>query len=330
MCTQKPPHDFSQQLYERYREAFNDYIEECVLPALREKKGEYMLKELVRRWDNHKIMVRWLSRFFNYLDRYYIQRHNLAQLKDVGMLCFRELVYTELKFSAKDAVLNLVEHERDGEQIDRALVKNILGIFVEMGMGGMEAYETDFEQNLLIDTAAFYARRANAWIEEDSCPEYLIKAEECLRREKERVGHYLHASSETKLLKEVEKEVLAKYEMRLLEKEHSGCAVLLRDDKTEDLARAFRLFKRVPGGLPPVADIFKKHVEKEGVSLVKQAEDTAVQKKEAKAAGGDKGATAAAAQSTEQLFVRNLIALHDKYMTYVVDCFQPTRSSTAR
>ena len=63
------------------------------------------------------------------------------------MLCF-ELVYTELKFSAKDAVLNLVEHERDGEQIDRALVKNILGIFVEMGMGGMEAYETDFEQNL--------------------------------------------------------------------------------------------------------------------------------------------------------------------------------------
>ena len=26
MCTQKPPHDFSQQLYERYREAFNEYI----------------------------------------------------------------------------------------------------------------------------------------------------------------------------------------------------------------------------------------------------------------------------------------------------------------
>ena len=44
------------------------------------------------------------------------------------------------------------------------------------------------------------------WIEEDSCPDYLIKAEECLKREKERVGHYLHASSETKLLKEVEKE----------------------------------------------------------------------------------------------------------------------------
>ena len=116
MCTQKPPHDFSQQLYERYREAFNAYIISDVLPALREKQGEYMLKELVKRWDNHKIMVRWLSRFFNYLDRYYIQRHNLAQLKDVGMLCFRDLVYSELKKNVKDAVLALVDKERDGEQ----------------------------------------------------------------------------------------------------------------------------------------------------------------------------------------------------------------------
>ena len=317
MCTQKPPHDFSQQLYERYREAFNAYIISDVLPALREKQGEYMLKELVKRWDNHKIMVRWLSRFFNYLDRYYIQRHNLAQLKDVGMLCFRDLVYSELKKNVKDAVLALVDKERDGEKVDRALVKNILGIFVEMGMGGMEAYEQDFEAHLLTNTAAFYSRKASVWIDEDSCPDYLVKAEDCLKREKERVGHYLHASSESKLLKEVEKEVLAAYETQLLEKEHSGCAVLLRDDKTEDLARMFRLFKRIPAGLPPVADIFKKHVEKEGVTLVKQAEDAAGAKKDP----GAKDKAAAAAQSTEQVFVRSVIQLHDKYLQYVIDCF---------
>ena len=317
MCTQKPPHDFSQQLYERYREAFNAYIISDVLPALREKQGEYMLKELVKRWDNHKIMVRWLSRFFNYLDRYYIQRHNLAQLKDVGMLCFRDLVYSELKKNVKDAVLALVDKERDGEQVDRALVKNILGIFVEMGMGGMEAYEQEFEAHLLTNTAAFYSRKASVWIDEDSCPDYLVKAEDCLKREKERVGHYLHASSESKLLKEVEKEVLAAYETQLLEKEHSGCAVLLRDDKTEDLARMFRLFKRIPAGLPPVADIFKKHVEKEGVTLVKQAEDAAGAKKDP----GAKDKAAAAAQSTEQVFVRSVIQLHDKYLQYVIDCF---------
>ena len=60
-----------------------------VLPVLRDKHDEGLLKELLSRWNNHKIMVRWLSRFFNYLDRYYIQRHNLHSLNDVGLLVFR-------------------------------------------------------------------------------------------------------------------------------------------------------------------------------------------------------------------------------------------------
>ena len=28
MCTQKPPHDYSEQLYNRYKEAFSVYIAE--------------------------------------------------------------------------------------------------------------------------------------------------------------------------------------------------------------------------------------------------------------------------------------------------------------
>lgn len=30
MCTQKPPHDYSQQLYEKYKEAFEEYINSTV------------------------------------------------------------------------------------------------------------------------------------------------------------------------------------------------------------------------------------------------------------------------------------------------------------
>lgn len=30
MCTQKPPHDYSEQLYSKYRDAFNKYINEKV------------------------------------------------------------------------------------------------------------------------------------------------------------------------------------------------------------------------------------------------------------------------------------------------------------
>ncbi len=30
MCTQKPPHDYSEALYERYKQAFSLYIDERV------------------------------------------------------------------------------------------------------------------------------------------------------------------------------------------------------------------------------------------------------------------------------------------------------------
>jgi len=40
-----------------------------VLPSLHEHRDEVLLRELLTRWNNHKVMVRWLSRFFNYLDR---------------------------------------------------------------------------------------------------------------------------------------------------------------------------------------------------------------------------------------------------------------------
>lgn len=313
MCTQKPPHDYSQQLYDKYRESFMEYINESVMPSLREKHDEFMLRELVKRWSNHKVMVRWLSRFFHYLDRYFIARRSLPPLNEVGLTCFRDLVYKEIKDKVRDAVISLIDQEREGEQIDRALLKNVLDIFVEIGLKSMDFYENDFEEAMLSDTAAYYSRKAASWILEDSCPDYMLKAEECLKREKDRVSHYLHSSSEQKLLEKVQHELLFVYASQLLEKEHSGCHALLRDDKVEDLSRMYRLFHRIPHGLDPVSQIFKQHVTAEGTTLVKQAEDAASNKKvEKKDVVG----------LQEQVFVRKVIELHDKYLAYVSDCFQ--------
>ncbi|KAL3380266.1 hypothetical protein AABB24_000747 [Solanum stoloniferum] len=60
MCSHNPLHDYSQLLYDKYREAFEEYIITMVLPSLREKHDELMLRELVKRWLNHKLMVKWL------------------------------------------------------------------------------------------------------------------------------------------------------------------------------------------------------------------------------------------------------------------------------
>ncbi|XP_057964979.1 cullin-1 [Malania oleifera] len=308
MCTQKAPHDYSQQLYDKYREAFEEYLVAMVLPSLKEKHDEYMLRELVNRWANHKVMVRWLSRFFHYLDRYFVARRSLPVLKEVGLACFRDLVYRILNGKAKDAVIALIDEERMGGQIDRALLKNVLDVYVEIGMGQMECYENDFELDMLKDTAAYYSRKASNWIEEDSCPEYMIKAEECLKKERDRVSHYLHSSTEQKLVETVQNELLVAHATLLLEKEHSGCRALLRGDKVEDLTRMYRLYNKVPHGLEPVAIMFKQHVAAEGTALVNQAEDAA--NNQGENVGGQ-----------EQVLIRKFIELHDKYMAYVNDCF---------
>ncbi|RRT63184.1 hypothetical protein B296_00006856 [Ensete ventricosum] len=74
-----------------------------------------------------------------------------------------------------------IDQEREGEQIDRALLKNVLDIFVEIGLGNMECYENDFEADLLQDTAAYYSRKASNWILEDSCPDYMLKVDDLSR-----------------------------------------------------------------------------------------------------------------------------------------------------
>ncbi|KAK8928873.1 Cullin-1 [Platanthera zijinensis] len=313
MCTQKPPHDYSEELCERYADSFIDYIGTTVLPSLKEQHHEFMLKEFVRRWSNHKVMARWLSRFFYYLDRYFVIRKSLPPLNEIGLICFRDSVYDQLKENLRDAVIVLIDQERDGQQIDRALLKNVLDIFVEIGLGSMDYYENDFEETMLKDTAAYYSRKASYWLMTDSFPVYMLKTEECLQREKSRVFHYLHFSSEPKLLKKVQHVLIFSHAKELLEKESSGCHVLLRDGKVDDLSRMYRLFSRIPHGIDPVSQMFKQHVTSEGTTLVKQAEDATSSKM------ADKKDVVVL---QEQVFVKKIIDLHDKYVAYVNDCFQ--------
>lgn len=58
------------------------------------------------------------------------------------------------------------------------------------------------------------------------------------------------------------------------------CATATSTWQTEDLARMYRLFNRIPKGLDPVAEIFKKHVEVEGMALVKEVTEASSLRKE--------------------------------------------------
>ena len=219
MCTQRSPYNWSEQLYQRHGETICDYLTKTVLPALRHQHNDFLLTELTKRWANHKIMNKWMRLFFMYLDRYYVKHHSLPTLDVAGLKHFKTLVYNEVKKDVVNAMIGLIDAERDEKLIDRGLVKNCVELLEAMGMGSLDAYVTDFEDQLLGSTKEYYARKSQEWVETDDTPTYLAKAEVALDAEKARVAHYLNSASEPKLLRVCEHEILELRETVLLEKE---------------------------------------------------------------------------------------------------------------
>ncbi|KAM0944689.1 putative cullin [Dioscorea sansibarensis] len=166
-----------------------------------------------------------------------------------------------------DAVICLTDRERDGEKIDRELVKDVVRVFEEL-----KVYEEVFEEHIVGATKAYYSKKASLWITESSCPEFMVKVEECLEKEENMVRDCMSPATRQKLVSEVEHKLLVSHSTQLFEKEDSGLKKLLEDGKVNDLARMYRLYSRVHDGLQPACLAFKNHVTAQGMALVRQTE----------------------------------------------------------
>ena len=77
---------------------------------------------------------------------------------------------------ATNAIIELIDQEREGNMIDKTIIKTNIELYENIGMGNLESYTSDFETPLLDRTREFYAKKREEWIVSDSTPEYLIKA----------------------------------------------------------------------------------------------------------------------------------------------------------
>lgn len=305
MCTQRAPYNWSEALYERHGHCIEEYLQNAVLPAFDKAHNGPLLTELVKRWNNHKIMNDWLEKFFRYLNKYYVKYHSLPLLSKSGKILFKKQVFDIVKDNVVAALLQAIQKERDGEVVQP--LKPCIKVFEHMGMGKssqpiLDVYQEDFEKQFLGATKNTYRTKSQLWIASDSTPEYLKKAERVLEEESDRVHKYLHQSTKEKLLDVCQAELLAKHEETLLNKEGSGCRVLLQNEKQDDLQRMFQLFRRLDDGLPPMAKIVKEHIQEMGLAIVSE--------REAKTKGTKDS-------SSDPTFVRKLLSLHIKYRALV-------------
>ncbi len=94
-----------------------------MLPKLRDRRDQYLLRQLVKSHENHKIMNKWHKNFFQYLDRYYVKYHALPTLEEAGIRHFKTLVFDRVKTEVCSAIIALIDEEREGASVDRDLVR---------------------------------------------------------------------------------------------------------------------------------------------------------------------------------------------------------------
>eukprot|EP01012_Entosiphon_sulcatum_P032718 TRINITY_DN4156_c0_g1_i1.p1 TRINITY_DN4156_c0_g1~~TRINITY_DN4156_c0_g1_i1.p1 ORF type:complete len:752 (-),score=258.48 TRINITY_DN4156_c0_g1_i1:543-2798(-) len=261
----------AQILYQRAKVMVERYLAERVTRSVLEKKGDDLLSNVYNAWNQHQLVVKWARFMFRYLDDYYTKQQNIDNLRVMILKCFNTAVYENIKNDLCAVILEQVLKERDGLTIDRGVLKEAIGLFVEMGMDSINIYEKDFQHPFLMETAQYYRRTAAAWwTEPGGNRTYLRRVETALNQENQRALAYLHGSSLTPVISCVEKELLGDYLTRVLEDVDAGTAALLVNWKVEDLGRMFQLFKRVSGGLDAMSAIVREYIKKEGKEINKK------------------------------------------------------------
>ena len=352
MCTQRTPKNYTKDIYERFCKAIRDYYDKVLGRLRNEKEGVLLLKGVGRCWTQHKLLVRSLQKIFGYVDRYYCEHQNVPKCELVAKASFKSKVYAGtdthpgIRRQLTPALLAVINADRDGEQVDKALLHNVIRLFGDLEDDKEGLYARDFEVFLLAGAREYYGRKGDALLSSDSVPTYLEKAEAYVASEEERVAAYMQPSTLEPLLRVVTDVLLVQQQDRLLTNEVSGFKAMLVDEKLEDMGRLFRLYSRVHDRLAavgdprnvlqPIARIMQDYLVSLGTNICRERE-AALPEREAGAGSGGGGAGAgapAAAQVGGMLlapdskdsaenpaFIKALLALHEKARSLVAAQF---------
>jgi len=282
MCIQRDPFNWTEANYEKYTHSILEYLVGRVCPKLKDAQEQYdaaFLKEWKTRWNNLKLVVKGFSKLFMYLDRFYTTNTDgILPLKEQGYKLYKETVFDSYTLKARTCILNAIARERASEEQDRHLLREAVDVFVEMGYNfgdkKLKVYQSDLEKHVVDHAGDYYKRQSRSWMDQDSCPNYLEKAERMLNQEKNRVEAYLHRQTMEGLLKECYIQILKTHQDELLKKA-TGVQHLLGIDSREDLSRLYRLYSKYPDDLELIGFLVHDHIQKMGTEVVDKARGAA-------------------------------------------------------
>ncbi|XP_054712277.1 cullin-4A-like [Uloborus diversus] len=255
-------------LYDGLRVLCETHIKKNVDQFLPESMDSvYFLKLMNEFWQDHCRQMIMIRSIFLFLDRTYIlQSPGISSLWDMGLDMFRIHIVSNPLVQTRivDGILMIVDKERNGQAIDRSLLKNLLRMLLDL-----QIYQDVFEVKFLQTTEEMYASEGQQKMQELEVPLYLQHVDRRLSEEWERLLHYLDQSTKKPLIQCVEKQLLGEHLGPLLQK---GLDLLLEENRIVDLKLMYDLFSRVKDGLPQLCSHFNLYIKKQGRVIVSNPE----------------------------------------------------------
>ena len=273
---------------------------------------EALLSFYIREWSRYTQAASFHNHLFKYLNRHWVKREmeegkpHTYDVYTLHLVQWKEELFVKIHTSIMDAVLKMVEKQRNGETIEQSQIKSVVDSFVSLGLDESDAakptldvYRFYFEKPFLAATKTYYQHESARFVAENSVVDYMKKAEARLEEEKNRVGLYLHSDIMLALMRTC-LEVLVTGHSALLRDEFQ---VLLDDNRQEDMARMFRLLSKIANALEPLRTKFEAHVRKAGLAAV------------------DKIATDSDDNLDQKVYVEALLGVHTQYQKLVDEAF---------
>jgi len=274
--TQRGAHLLGEDLYKKLTEYLTTHLEDLVKRSSLHT-DEALLSFYIREWNRYTTAAKYIHHLFRYLNRHWVKREmdegkkSVYDVYTLHLVRWRDVLFKAVSKKVMDAVLKLVEKQRNGETIEHNQIKQVVDSFVSLGLDDgdntkttLDIYRFHFEKPFLEATKAFYQQESKQFVAENSVVEYMKKAQARLDEEEERVSVYLHPDIGLPLKKACCQVLIAEHSTILRDE----FQVLLDADREEDMARMYNLLSRIADGLDPLRSKFEAHVRKAGLAAV--------------------------------------------------------------
>ncbi|CAF0738060.1 unnamed protein product [Rotaria sordida] len=263
-------HKHGEKLYTGTRGVVMEHLVQKVRQDVIDSLNNNFLTALNCAWNDHRTAMIMIRDILMYMDRVYVSGQKLEPVFNLGVILFRDNVvrYPSIRDHLRQTLLDMVAKERRGEIIEKSAVKNACQMLMSLGIDNRSVYADDFETPFLLQSAEFYRLESQKLLAENSASVYIRKVAARISEEAERAVHYLDKSTEERIVRVLEDELITKHLKTIVEMENSGVYSMLKFSKCDDLATMYKLFERVPNGHSTIADCMSSYLREQGRALV--------------------------------------------------------------